>query len=274
MAQAQPTIIGFEANAQTGAPAGFLVCDAVLDASVAHQFDFTEHPVEDGSTLTDHLIVRPEQISMTLVATDTPIRADAAGFAKVSQPLTVKSVTYGKQQTPLKVQPRAGLPQLNVSSALNLGLKALAGPGANSITGLKVLPAAAKTFSITVLTSAAPIDRIHDFYAKLLELATSATRCTLTFKGYSYPDYVFTSITKSDRPGEFGRSTFPVELRRVRTVATKQTTIPAVPKAKGKKDLGAKYKPPYENGQLIGPPAPPVLKSTLAAEQDGEVAFP
>lgn len=264
MAQAQQTLIGFDANAATGAPAGFLVCDAVLDASVAHLFEFTEHPVEDGSTLTDHLIVKPEQISLTLVATDTPIRSDATGFAKVSQPLTVKSVTYGKQQTQLKVQPRAGLPQLNVASAVNIGLKALSGAVApNSITGLKVQAASAKTFSISVLAAGAPIDRIHDFYAKLLELATTATRLTLTFKGYSYPDYVFTSITKSDRPGEFGRSTFPVELRRVRTVATKQTTIPAVPKAKGKKDLGAKYKPPYENGTLIGPPPPPVLASEL-----------
>lgn len=258
--QRQQTLIGHAG--------GFLVCDAVLDASIEHAFDFTEHPVEDGSVLTDHLIVKPERISLTLVQTDAPIRADTDGFARTSLPLQVRSVTYGKQTTELKIQPRAGLPQLNVSSALNIGFKAIAGlTGANSITGLKVQPAAVKPISVTVLAANAPVDRIHDFYAQLLELATAATRLTLTFKGYSYPDYVLVSVAKTDRAGEYGRSTFPVELKRVRTVQTKQTTLPAVPKAKGKKDLGAKYKPPYDNGSLIGPPPPPVLRSTLRQEE-------
>ncbi len=47
-------------------------------------------------------------------------------------------------------------------------------------------------------------------------------------------------MTKSDKPGALGKSSFQVELKKIRTVATKQTTLPAVPKAKAKKDLGAK----------------------------------
>lgn len=224
---------------------GLLVCDAVSDASIETTLDFTEHPIDDGSTISDHAVRKPETISLTLTHTQTPLRK-IEGFAPANVALQVKAVTYGKQQTKLDIPSKGIAP--NVAGLISAGLSALKGAVPPSIQGLKIAPDGSRNFGVTVLQANAGVDRIGEFYNTLLKVQLAVERVTLTFKGRDFADYVITTVRKSDKPGAVGKSTFDVSLKKVRTVATKQVELPAVPRAKKKKDIGVQY----------GPPPPPV----------------
>jgi hypothetical protein len=223
--------------------AGFVLCDCVSDFAFESSLEFTDHPIDDASSISDHAVRKPETMTLTLVATQTPMRP-IAGFSVGAQPLQVKSVGYGKQKTELKVRGKAGISP-NVSSLIDSGVRAVKELGAaSSIEGLKVLPAAVKGMSISVLRADAGSDRVNAFFEELLRLKNAVERLTISFKGRDYADLVLTSVSKTDKPGQLGKSSFQVSLKKVRTVATKQVTLPAVPKAKAKKERGVQYGPP------------------------------
>lgn len=228
---------------------GFLLCDAVSDASFSSELDFTEHPIDDGSVITDHAIRKPEKITLSLSHTQTPIRA-IDGFAFGSRPLEIKSVAFGTQQTQLDIRKRPGIGH-NVTALISAGLAAVRAVQPSALTGQKGLGASAKPLSVTVLQAGATVDRVGAFFSKLLALQTAVERLTVSFKGRDFADYVLISVAKSDKPGQLGKSSFQIELKKVRTVATKQTTLPAIPKAKAKQDKGAQF----------GPPPPPVTEA-------------
>lgn len=253
---------------------GFLVCDAVLDASIEAQVEVTEHAIEDGSSISDHAIRKPMQLSLTLVCTQTPIYAQypgtdgTTGLTPTSQELPLRDVAApGKQTTQLQVREKQGI-QLNVAAALVAVsglLKRATGGGGLSVEGRKQGSVGSRTVSVTVLASDSPQDRLGDFHKVLLTWLTTQTRLTVQFKGQEYSDLVLTSVTKSDAAGQGGRSTYPVVLRQVFTVATKEVPLPKVPAQKTKSSQGAK-------GGEYGPPLPPAqearLTSTLASTAD------
>ena len=229
---------------------GILLCDCVADAQFEASLDFTEHPIDDASTISDHAVRKPETFTLTLTQTQTPLRK-IDGFSPQGQPLQVMAVGYGKQKTTLKIAQKGGV-QPSVSGLIEAGLSAVKNSVPKSIEGLKVLPAAPKNLSVTVLKADAPVDRIGTFFDQLLKLLYAVERLTLSVKGRDFSDFVLTSVRKSDRPGGLGKSSFDVSLKKVATVATKQVTLPAVPKAKAKKDRGVQY----------GPPLPPVTEDS------------
>jgi hypothetical protein len=228
---------------------GFVICDAISDFSFESMVEATDQPIDDNGFIADHVIRKPQRLSLTLVSTQTPMRV-IDGFSVQSQPLLPQSVTYGKQRVPLKIQPRAGF-QPTVSAAIDAGLGALrkAVSGTPSIEGLKVGPKQAKPMGITVLKAGADVDRIGEFFDLLLKLQADAELLTISFKGRDYPGFLLEGVTKTDKPGQLGRSTFPITLKKIRTVQTKQINLPPVPRAKAKKDRGVQYGPP--------PPPPP-----------------
>lgn len=249
----QPSSFTFEGGA--------LVFDAVLDSSAVHALELTEFPIEDGSSAADHAIRKPVQLSLTLCSTQSPIGL-APGFSVQSRELIVRSVSLGKQSTELKIAQKRGV-QLNVAAAISTvgGALLSAASGATAIDGVKVEGATPRGFSIKALAADAPVDRVGEFYAELLRLQAAVTRLTLSFKGQSYPNLVLVSVTKTDSPNEFGRSKFPVELRELRTVVTRQVQLPAVPRAKKKKDLGAK------------PPATPAASEQQVRQSIADMAI-
>lgn len=221
---------------------GVLICDGVLDSSADAEFEYTEHPIDDASVISDHKVDKPRRLTMTLTCTDSPIKA-TDGFSVQDMPLTIESATYGRQTSKLKIQPKAGI-QLNVSAAIgaigNALAKAVGNGPPTEIEGLAVKAKQPQALSITVLAADTPVDRIHEFYERLLQLALAGSELTITFKGRDYARMRLTSVGKTDAPGEVGRSKFPVAFKEIRTVTTKQVKLPKVPQAKAKKDLGAK----------------------------------
>lgn len=233
---------------------GALVFDAVQDASFDASLEFTDLPVEDGTTISDNAIRKPLMVSLELCQTQTPITA-VDGFSVKGQALTVQSVKMGKQSTELKIATKRGV-QLNVNNAIHAigGALLSAASGATSIDGVKP-ELGAKAFAVKVLTADNAVDRVREFYEALLSLMYAVTKLKLTFKGRDYPNLVLTSVKKSDAKGEFGKSSFAVELREIRTVTTRLVDLPKIPKAKKKKTVGAQF----------GPPLPPVTDSQRRA---------
>jgi hypothetical protein len=230
---------------------GTLLCDCISDFGFESPLEFTDHPIDDGSTISDHAVRKPETLSLTLTHTQTPLRK-IDGFSNTKQQLTVSSVRYGTQKTQLNVRSKGG-PAPNIGALIEAGVAAVRGAIPSSLKGLKVLPAQGQEFGITVLQADAPVDRIGTFFSELLRLQAAVTRLTLSFKGRDYGDFVLTSVSKSDKPGRLGASSFQVSLKRIRTVAAKQVSLPAVPRAKQKKDRGVQY----------GPPLPPVTEEKI-----------
>lgn len=240
---------------------GYLVCDSVLDSSIVATAEFTEHAIEVGSPITDHAIHKPLEWSLTLTATDTPITAQhlspggdvlaPTGVAKQAITRQLRTTDPpGHQSTELKIRPSEGQ-QLNVSAAIGAAIDRVrnAAAGPTELTGRAGAGAVLRSLNVEVLTTDAPVDRIHAFYQQLLDLMFDVAELAVIYKGRTYEPVVLTSVTKVDQPGQFGRSTFPVTFRELLTVETKQVTLPAVPKQKSKKDLGAKPTVPASEQQ-------------------------
>lgn len=242
---------------------GILVFDSVLDSAAEHLLEFTQFPVEDGAEVSEHAIRKPLKLSLTVTATQTPIR-ESAGFSVRGVELQVLSVSYGKQTTRLQVAKKRGV-QLNVANAIAAVGRALqsAVAGADSIEGLKVERATPRSFSVKALVADAPVDRVGEFYDELLRLWATKTQLKLSFKGREYPDLYLAQIRKTDSTGEFGRSKFQLELQEVQKVTTKQVKLPAVPRARKKQDLGA-----ASTGEQYGPPPPPDTRTELRKRTD------
>ncbi len=54
-------------------PVGAVELDASLNETHSSSVDVTQHPVEDGADITDHVRIKPETISITGVVTNTPL---------------------------------------------------------------------------------------------------------------------------------------------------------------------------------------------------------
>jgi hypothetical protein len=61
-----------------------------LDAVLSHQINYigsvTEHPIEDGSTISDHVKLDPVEISLTGFVTNTPVSLLSGGFLQPYDP--------------------------------------------------------------------------------------------------------------------------------------------------------------------------------------------
>lgn len=239
---------------------GLLICDAVSDAGFTAEVDFTDHAIDDGSSITDHAVRKPETASLTLTHTQTPMK-QIPGFSVAAQPLQVRQVTYGKQTTKLDIRQKKGIPA-NVSGLISAGLNALAKGAPSELAGQKSQPKSVNQLSVTVLQADSGKDRIGEFFDVLLKLMADVEVLTISFKGRDYSGYVLTSVKKSDQPGRLGASTFNVELKKITTVETKQIKLPAVPRAKAKKDRGVQY----------GPPPPPETGAKVRASIAAQVA--
>jgi hypothetical protein len=250
---------------------GVLVADMLQESTSTDASELTQYAIENGSLISDHLIRQPQTLSLTLVQTETPI-SETTGFARAVQALSYAAHADGTQPGSATVRTRSEVPQQGHASvrqpefrpttllALGAAVQALLfGKGPSDIdwtglgkgevetktslkwTGLRSdLPAKQQSLQVHVLAAGAPVARVNEFHASLLNLLTTGTPCIVTVKGRSYLDLVLTTLTRTDPAGQAGRATFTVEFKQIATVETKTVNLPPVPKAKGPKDRGNK----------------------------------
>jgi hypothetical protein len=234
---------------------GVLIADMLSEASATDDIELTQYPVETGSFISDHAIVKPRTLELTLVQTETPIAG--AGFRTQSVDLSSSARPAATQQG------RADVPQAKVQLTLQgLGaavVGALGGGPPKEIrwTGQKTdAPAEVKQFRVSVLQADQDVARVNEFHDALLSLQETTELLTITVKGQIWTDMILVSVKRTDPQGQAGCARFGCSLQQIRTVETETVELPPVPKATAKVSAG---KVQY------GPPAPPVVERQRTA---------
>jgi hypothetical protein len=200
--------------------------------------EVTEHSVESGAKISDHVVINPETLSLELVVTQTPV-TEVSGM--------------GRSNLELNVRPSQFVP--GGFLALSSGVRA----AVSSLLTKEKQPVAVNTLQAT----GGDKDRIADAHDQLIRILSNALPVTVNFKGRIYSDYLLTRVTLTSNPGEFGMGRFTVDAQSIRTVTGEKVQLPdpADFRAQPKKSSGNKA--PKEPS-----PDPTSLKSLAASGLD------
>lgn len=181
-----------------------LIADIVLGSKDERTSEATDHPVENGADITDHVRQLPDRLTLEIGQTQTPIEP-IEGFSDQQVELQVRKSLF---------QP-GGL--LAVTSAVGAAADAIVG----AITGKKD-----DVLKTLVLVADSEVDRVNEAHDKLIEVKQKAYPVTFTFKGRVYPNFLVTMVGLSRNAGEAGFGRFTVEARSFRTVETGAAELP------------------------------------------------
>jgi len=166
--------------------------------------EVTEHPIEDGSAVSDHVVQLPGTLTLELVQTQTPISdANESRMQSVSEELEFRQSQFSPGGLFALSQAVVGL--------VNAGIGALfGGPEPLRVKVLQV-------------PGGANIDRVNEFHDELIRLQQDATPIKVTLAGREYPDVLITKITKTLAKGS---ARFAIDVKTFRTVTTATASLP------------------------------------------------
>lgn len=243
-----------------------LNADVVMNSEDIREAKPTEHTVEDGSVITDHIVILPEQVSFKLVVTQTPIRPEA-NFDYVADEvaLNVKSTGRQSQDYPLAVRPSQFVPGgfLLISQGVRTVVQGVADSLLGSATGGAVGNSSFRGSTNTEFVSgfkplvlkntggSAEVDRVNLVHSQLVEILNSRSRVTVNFKGRAYSDYNLLRVHLSEKSGKFGSAEIDVALKKIPTVDGETVNVPSPAdfKAAKKKTSGNKKSKPKSEKQ-------------------------
>lgn len=153
---------------------GALVLDAAISILPTHEAEITEHPVESGGSVVDHIAKRPVVVQVEGIIVNTPLRivddfSGGGGVTSVQRRVTISTAIPGA--------PQLGGATLNFS----------------------------RPVEFTVDTTTAPLQRIEDVYGALVDAQNTARLHTLTFVWREFSNMVLQSFAPSHTP-EQGRA--------------------------------------------------------------------
>jgi hypothetical protein len=230
-----------------GGSTNTLDVDVVMSSDDVREAKLTDHVVEDGAVITDHVVIQPESVSFELVVTQTPTVA-GGGFSPAAVTVSASVQSRAVANVPIKVQASAFRPGgfLLLSSGLRSIVSDLfsgEGNGLPSSMQGSAFTQRATSVQASVLQATTPVDRVNDVHDALTEILTKALLVTLSFKGRLYVDYLLERVELNETAGMFGAARFKVRARAFRTVTGTQVNLPdpedfrALPKvSKGNKN--------------------------------------
>jgi len=214
--------------------AGFIAVDVIPSLEDTLSSTVTEFPVEDGSTISEHIIHHPEVLTLQIAQTQVPFTdsnedGDELEFVKTSVPLDLPKTRFKpKGALLLMLAAEAGVAAVTgaISGALGLG-----GGGGAPAVSIEIFrpPYEGK-------------DRINDLFDKLRSARLRGAEMTLDWLGRSWDGFYIQQITysrkKGKQLGEFG-----LVLKHVETVSTGTSKLPTPAEARMKPGLKAGNKP-------------------------------
>jgi hypothetical protein len=250
----------------------------------------TEFPLEDGSIVNEHIIHRPETLTLEIAQTQIPFEdSDDDGndieFVKASMALELPTrVGYEKASYPLdlpktRFQAKGMLFLLlqaeGVLGAVTGAIGSLLGIGGgaptNQIEGLRRVPAPAPAVQIELFRP--PYegkDRINDLYDKLASARMNGAEMTLDWLGRRWTSYYIEQIVYSRKKGrELGE--FAVALKQVVTVSTATATLASPSEARLKAGLNAGNKPAKKSSDTEKDAAAKAAKNTALKQVKDKV---
>lgn len=193
--------------------------DAITAFEDGRDNEPTRHAIEDGTDITDHVILMPESVSFEIAQSNTPIEPDGENFEKHNLTLEIR---------PSQFQPGGFL---LVTTAVGSAITSLIGGGDDQASAIQV-----------VQSNGASVDRINNLWDALILLRQERRTFTMTYDGKVYPGYLLTSIKKTKSAGEGGLARFQVSAINLATVQTGTAELPDPLdlRAKNKKKRGSK----------------------------------
>lgn len=215
----------------------YLKFDAVTVVELTRESDVSEHPVEVGADVTDHVKARLPRVSVTAFMSESPLYSND-GVEKLADFRSVE----------IKMPKRVGFPQ-----ALGQGIREAFSPG-------KV--------SVQVLTWTDLRSRVREARDKLTDIQLAGTLISITDAAGDFDNLVIDRFS-TIRALEDGRgATFNLECRQIRltTVEEVDAPIPAEVRGQRPKVLGNQAARPDEKS---GEQKKEKLKSLAARLYDG-----
>lgn len=230
-----------------------LNADVVNSVTDRRHSKLTDHVVEDGSVVTDHVVLEPESVMLEFVITQTPLQGP--GMSQQSLAINATGQKLETQVYPLEIPPSRFVPggflllTQGARTAITAGVNAVLGAvglgsgagGAPSMQGKRTAPTE-KSFTVQTLQADAETDRVTEAHDKLIEIRDGSLPVTISFKGRLYADYLLTEVELSQQQGEFGMGRFRVSARAFHTATATAVQLPSPAdfRAKAKVAKGAK----------------------------------
>lgn len=185
-----------------GIGGGALTADIVKQITASAESEVTNHPIEDGSEISDHVIHRPRRVTFEFAQSATPLGESETEWKQL--PIDVRQSQF-KPTGLLAITMLAGAAVAAIGAALGIG----GGPA-----------------EVWTLTAKEDKDRIHALHDKLIEVWQKSSLCTFNYQGLQLSDYVLTSVQYSRGvPGGVVR--FTIEAQAIVTAATAGATLGA-----------------------------------------------
>lgn len=185
-----------------GIGGGALTADVVKQITASAESEVTNHPIEDGSEISDHVIRRPRRVTFEFAQSATSIAEADTEWKRL--PIDVRKSQF-KPKGLLALTMLAEQAIAAVGAALGIG----GGPS-----------------EVWTLTAKEDKDRIHELHDKLIDVWQKSYLCTFNYQGLQLSDYVITSVQYSRGvPGGIAR--FTIEAQAVVTAATAGATLGA-----------------------------------------------
>ncbi len=203
--------------------------DVVMATSDKRQAQLTDHVVETGAVVTDHIVIRPEQLSFELVVTQTPM--GGPGMAPALMSLDVETGSLVGAQVDIAIRKSQFQPGgfLALTSGLRSAVSGLLGSDStpSQMRGSRT-QSTSRTLQVRALQSTAgPVERVNAAHSTLVdEIMNQGLLVTISFKGRLYVDYLLTSVELSQGKGEAGMGRFKVEARAFRAVSGVNVDLP------------------------------------------------
>lgn len=199
--------------------------DLVVSENHTNSSQVTDHPVEKGVNVADHVRPEPVTLSLEVVMTNTPLDPDDHGGSVV--PITIELPTW----TPSN-------PIAQAESAVSGAVKeALFGPKPPLVINGVIYPT--------------PFDKIQETHNALTTLERSGGTMTVVTSTKNYGDMVLTRVGYERT--EWGTGTFKLDFRNIRTVTT-QTVVapkPLEPRGTPKQSKGSQSTSPLSPGKPV-----------------------
>jgi hypothetical protein len=214
--------------------------DVVMSTSDKREARLTDHVVETGAVVTDHIVIQPEQLSFELVVTQSPMIAP--GFAVGFTTVEIEGAQLNQVQHNMSVRSSQFKPGgfLFLSQGLTTAVTNLFGLAEETPSSFTGSTSTGKASSIQIKTikTDQPVDRVNDAHDTLIEIMNTGLLVTVSFKGRIYTDYLLRSVELTQGPNESGMGRFKVEVRAFHTVSAVNVKLPdpadfrALPKSK------------------------------------------
>lgn len=202
--------------------------DVVMSTDDERTAHLTDHVVETGAVVTDHIVIRPEQLSFELLVTQTPM----GGVGMAPSPLAIETGSSALVPTAHPITVRKSQFQPGGFLLLSTGLRSaisdlLRAQDAPSTMQGSASTRTTSTVSVNVLqATGGPVDRVNEAFDTLVGIMNTGLLVTVSFKGRLYLDYLLTSVKLSQGKGDAGCGRFMVKARAFRTVTGVNVQLP------------------------------------------------